>query len=244
MYSSLLDAPVNTELTLLRIDEPRFAEWLKRLGLFPGNSIIRHDSEVQYNPVRVRGTKGDVIIPAGLGIKVFVHVDGSDERKPLVEMQRKERGHVETMSCGMGCVRSLAKMGLSENEKVTFIRSLPHMDYITLISKKEHTRLSEGEAARIWGECQGQGEVQFYFAKQGAPFNVHEIIGGKKAQEHLQTHGVQPGSTIVLEAIEQASELHQPGFDPLIISSPGGLRLYLNPVQAGKIVVKAKEAEG
>ncbi len=247
MYSSLIDAPVNTDLILLQIVEPHCAEWLKRMGLFPGSQIVRHGSEIQYNPVRVRGSKGDVIVPAGLGIRVFVHLDDGGERIPLVEMERKQTGHVESMSCGRGCITALARMGLLENEPVTFIRSLPHMDYITLLSKKERTRLSEGEAARIWGVSSVDGEeqesIQFYFARQGVDFHVQEIIGGKKAQMHLKTHGVAPGTIIMLETIEQARELHQPGVDPVVVSSSGGLRLYLDPVQAGHIIVKTKEAE-
>lgn len=241
MYSSLIDAPVNTDLILLEIVEPHLAEWLKHLGLFVGSHITRHDSEIQYNPVRVRGAKGDVIIPAGLGIRVFVHLD-SGERKPLVEMQRKESGHIETMSCGHGCVTSLARMGLVQDEEITFVRSLPHMDYVTMISRKEHTRLTEGEAARIWGICAGDTEeMQFYFARQQVPFTVKEIVGGQKSQLHLKTHGVHVGSVLILNAIEPARELHRPGEQQIIISSHGGLRLYLAPRQAGKIVVKSRE---
>ncbi len=242
MYSSLIDAPIHTDLILLEITRPELALWLQRLGLFVGSHLIRHDEEVNFHPVRVRGTKGDVVVPAGLGIKVFVHLV-TGERKPLVEMKKMEKGHIETMSCGQGCIQALSHLGIEENTDVTFVRDLPHMDYITVIDRKERTRLSEGEAARLWGKCEGGPETQFYFAEQKKPFSVQKIIGGRKIREHLKTHGVQPGSTLVLESIKQTQELHKPGMEPVTISSPGGLRLYLNRNQAGSIIVKSAVPE-
>ena len=238
MYSALIDAPIHTDLVLLEITKPELGSWLQRLGLFVGSTIIRHDEEVNYHPVRVRGTKGDVVVPAGLAIKVIVHSE-SGERKPLVEMKKKEQGHIETMSCGRGCINALSHLGIEEDSDVVCIRSLPHMDYVILIDKTIRTRLSEGEASRLWGKYEGEDEIQFYFAKKKKSFLVKEIIGGRQIQEHLKTHGVEPGSTLVLEKIEQTRELHKPGARPITISSPGGLRLYLNPTQAGKIIVRS-----
>lgn len=242
MYSALIDAPIHTDLVLLEITKPELASWLQRLGLFVGSTIIRHDKEVNYHPVRVRGTKGDVIVPAGLGIKVVVHSE-TGERKPLVEMKKKEQGHIETMSCGRGCVQALSHLGIEEGSDVVFIRSLPHMDYVTLIDNTVRTRISEGEASRLWGKCEGEEETQFYFSTKNKPFLVQEIIGGRQIQEHLKTHAIEPGVTLVLEKIEQTRELHKPGARPITISSPGGLRLYLNPAQAGKIIVKSASWE-
>ena len=242
MYSALLDAPIHTDLVLLKVTRPELASWLQRLGLFVGSTIIRHDEEVNYHPVRVRGRKGDVVVPAGLGIKVLVHSE-TGERKPLVEMQRKEKGHIETMSCGVGCIQALSHLGIEEDTDVVFIRALPHMDYVVIIDKTIRTRLSEGEAARLWGKYEGEEETQFYFAKKQKRFSVKEIIGGRLIREHLKTHGVEPGATLVLEKIEQTRELHEPGARPITISSPGGLRLYLNPAQAGRIIVKTVEQE-
>jgi Fe2+ transport system protein FeoA len=242
MYSALIDAPIHTDLTLLEITSPKLASWLQRFGLFIGSTIIRHDEEVNYHPVRVRGTKGDVVVPAGLGIKVIVHSE-TGERKPLVEMKKKEKGHIETMSCGRGCIQALSRLGVEEDSDVVFIRSLPHMDYITLIDKIVRTRISEGEASRLWGKCEGEEETQFYFATKNKPFLVQEIIGGHQVKEHLKTHAIEPGASLVLENIEQTSELHKPGVTPVTISSAGGLRLYLNPAQAGKIIVKSADRE-
>ncbi len=243
MYSSLLDAPVHTDLTLLDVTHPGLERWLQRLGLYAGSHLMRHNEEINYFPVRVRTSRGDVVVPAGLGIRVFVHVN-SGERKPLVEMQRKEQGHVETMSCGRGCIQALAHLGLEEEAAVTFIRALPHMDYVSLIDRRERTRLSEGEAARLWGRGEDGVDRQFYFATRNQPFAVREIIGGRKVREHLRTHGISPGCSLVLESIEQTQELHKPGSEPVTISSPSGLRLYLNRTQAGQVVVKSIVRQG
>ena len=242
MYSALIDAPTHTDLVLLEITKSELASWLQRLGLFVGSTIIRHDEEVNYHPVRVRGSKGDVVVPAGLGIKVVVHSE-TGKRKPLVEMKRKEQGHIETMSCGRGCVQALSHLGIEEDSDVVFIRSLPHMDYVTLIDNTVRTRISEGEASRLWGKCEGEEETQFYFATKNQPFLVQEIIGGRQIQKHLRTHAIEPGVTLLLEKIEQTRELHKPGARPITISSPGGLRLYLNPTQAGNIIVKSAARE-
>lgn len=238
MYSSLIDAPVHADLVIVEVLRPELAQWLNRLGLFTGGHIVLNDEEIAYHPVRVRGDKGDVIIPAGLGLKILVHTE-NDARIPLVEMQRKEKGHVEALSCGRGCIQALEQLGIRKDTNLTLIRSLPHMDYITIISRKVRTRLSEGEAARIWGRCEGGDETQFYFAPQNKPFDVLSLIGGRKIQNHLATHGIQPGCTLVLERIEQTRELHAPGVKPIAVTSAGGLRLYLSPSQAERIIVKA-----
>lgn len=237
MYSSLIDAPVNTDLVMLQVTSPRLEAWLQRIGLFTGSKIIRHDQEFNFSPVRVKAEKGDVIIPAGLAMKIYIHLD-SGEKIPLTEMKKKDRGHVEILSSGKHAETILARLGLKENSEVVFLRSLPHMDYITVVNKKERTRLSEGEAARIWGHSGDEVHSQFYFAQQQTPFIVKEIMGGKESCDHLETHGVAPGSELLLEAIEQAQSLHQPVAEPITISSPNGLRIFFTPQKAGQVIVR------
>jgi len=243
MLASLLNAPVHTDLVLLEVTQPGLRQWLQRLGLYAGSHLMRHDDEVRYHPVRVRTSRGDVVVPAGLGIRVFVHV-ASGERKPLVEMEKREVGHVETMSCGHGCVEALRHLGLEHEAQVTFIRALPHMDYVTIIERRERTRLTEGEAARLWGEGKDGIERQFYFATRNQSFLLLEIIGGRKVQEHLRSHGIMPGCRLTLEAIEQTQELHIPEVQPIAISSQSGLRLYLSRLQAGQVIVKSQGRPG
>ncbi|MGI6657067.1 MAG: hypothetical protein ACOX5Z_09645 [Desulfobulbus sp.] len=237
MTTSLLQAPEQILLVLEEIRRPGLARWLERLGLYAGGTLVRHAQEICYFPVRIRSRSGDVVVPAGLGTRVFVHVE-SGERKPLVEMERGERGHVEASSCGMGCASAMARLGIGEEEEITFIRSLPHMDYVTVIDQKFRTRITEGEAARLWGTTADGVETQFYFAPRNQRFTVTEILGGRRVQEHLETHWVRCGSSLVLETIEQAKELHAPGREPVVISTPDGLRLYLDQEQARHIRVR------
>ena len=76
MYTSLIDAPVNQELVLLEVMKPKLTDWLQRMGIFTGSTLMRLDEEIRYHPARVRGDLGDVVIPAGLGIKIFIHSEG------------------------------------------------------------------------------------------------------------------------------------------------------------------------
>lgn len=239
MYTSLYNAPINTPLVLLQVENLFLSKSLQRLGLFEGSRLMRRDEEITFHPLRIRGPKGDVVVPAGMAGKVVVHLD-SGERFPMVEMEPDTHGHIEAMTCGMGAVKGLAKLGLKEGSEVTCIRKLPHMDYLTVIDRKERTRLSEGEAAKIWGRSNGD-KMQFFFSRQGRPFVVEEILGGPKSTEYIHTHGVAPGKTLILESIEHARELHWPksGAAEIIISTSAGLRLYLKKSEAKQIVVRA-----
>jgi len=240
MYSSLIDAPVNTQLVISQVTNPGLETWLKRAGLFTGAWVVRHDEELNFAPVRVKASKGDVIIPAGLAMKIYVHLD-SGEKVPLTEMKKKDKGHVEFLTSGRHAERFLSRFGLEEGRELVFLRSLPHMDYITVIDGRERTRLSEGEAARIWGRHDSGDAIQFYFAQNHTPFIVEDAMGGPMAIEHLKTHGVTPGGTLELETIEQAQSLHLPMNEPVIVSSPGGLRLFINPKSAGQIIVRTED---
>ncbi len=242
MYYPIIDAPINKELELIKVKGESTRKWLRHLGLFEGANIIRHGDDVQYRPVRVRGTLGDVVVPSGFGIKTIVHLDYSDTRCPLTEMPRKSRGHIETIAGGVGVREGLKTLGLVEDGPIHFVRTLPHMDYVTIINHRQRTRLSEGEAAKIWGEYNGNKKAgiagQFYFSRKGEEFVVRGILGGRQSEAHLASHGVQKGDKLYVETVEQAQEVHRPIASPIVVSGSGGLRLYLSPGQAAKIVVK------
>lgn len=243
MAFSLDRAQVYSELVLLAVRNPELERRLQRLGLFAGSRLTRLNDDVQYHPVRVRGGKGDVVVPAGLAMRLIVHLDNG-ERKPLVEMRAGENGHVESATGGRECSRGLDFLGLAEESRVTLVKTLPHMDYVTVIERKERTRLSEGEAARIWGGLSGREPAQFFFADRNRDFVVDEVFGGPRMRDHLCSLGIKPGTTIMLEAIERTRELHTPGSETIILSSPGGLRLYLNQGQAGLILVDIAAEQG
>nr|WP_319392277.1 FeoA domain-containing protein [uncultured Desulfobacter sp.] len=239
MYSSLLDAPVNTELVLLEVTNPALEKWLQRMGLFTGGRIIRQDEDNNFYSVRVNGENGDVVIPAGMVLKLYIHL-ASGEKIPLTQMEKGQEGHVEIHSGGRFIEKSLAKLGLPVGGNLRFVRALPHMDYLVLINRRERTRLSEGEAARIWGHCPGTDATQFYFAKKDFDFEVTEVMGGPRGVQHLETHGVTVGEKLTLESIDQAISLedHGPVSTPVAISSPGGLRLFLTPEKASAVIVR------
>jgi Fe2+ transport system protein FeoA len=239
MYSSLLDAPVNTELVLLQVTNPVLEKWMQRMGLFTGGYIIRHNEEFNFYSVRVSGENGDVVIPAGMVMKLYIHL-ASGEKIPLNEMEKGQEGHVEIHSGGQFIEKSMALLGLPVDGNIRFIRSLPHMDYLVLINRRERTRLSEGEAARIWGHYPGEDATQFYFAKKDLDFEVAQLMGGPRGIRHLETHGVTAGETLTLESVDQAISLqdHGPASTPVTISSPGGLRLFLPPEKAGAVIVR------
>ncbi len=243
MYTSLLDAPVNTGLTVVRITTLELGQWLNHLGIYSGSVLMRHGDEFNFHPVRIRAAAGDVVVPAGMAIKAVVHVQ-SGERKPLTEMEKNDNGHLETIAGGRGCVNALKKLGLEIDSEITFIRALPHMDYVILVDQQQRTRLSEGEAARIWGLGKDGLSRQFYFARRGEEFKVTEILGGKKVSEHLATHGIAEGHTLLLERIEQAQQAHTPNERSVTVSSLSGLRLYLSHRQAEQIIVTCSDEEG
>ncbi len=240
MYSSLLDAPINTELVILEITEPSLETWLNRLGLFVGGKLTRHDQDFNYYSVRVRGPKGDVVLPAGLATKVYAHLNDGNII-PLTEMKKNQEAHIEIHSGGVYLAESLERLGLKEDTQIKFLRALPHMDYITVINRKERTRLSEGEAAKIWGFCEKGQKSQFYFAKPNQAFEVTDIMGGPQGVRHLKTHGVTPGVSLVLETVEAAQGLHAPRTQSVTVSSPQGLRLYLAHEKAGAVIVRTGE---
>ena len=237
MPTSLLNAEPQKQLILHAVQDLSLAIWLQRLGLAAGSPLVRRAEEAAYHPVRIRTSAGDAVVPAGMAMKIFVHGE-SGLRKPLVEMARGEKGHIEAMTCGRHCEQGLARFGLAVNQEIECIRPLPHMDYITRTAAGLRTRLSEGEAARILGR-HAEGEViQFYFAVRNKEFTVTGLWGGRGSREHLAGHGVREGGGLVLEGIVQAAELHKPVLAPVTISSAGGLRLYLTQAQARNIVVE------
>ena len=239
MYSSLLDAPVNTELVVLKVTNPLLEKWMQRMGLFTGGHIFRQDEDFNFYSVRVSGENGDVVIPAGMVMKLYIHL-ASGEKISLNLMEKGQEGHVEIHSGGRFIEKSLVRLGLPVGGNIRFIRSLPHMDYLVLINRRERTRLSEGEAGRIWGHYPGKDATQFYFAKKDLDFEVTEVMGGPRGVKHLKTHGVTVGERLTLESIDQANSLqeHGPACTPVTISSPGGLRLFLTPEKASAVIVR------
>jgi Fe2+ transport system protein FeoA len=176
-----------------------------------------------------------------MAMKIVVHSD--DQRKrPLVEMQPGETGHIEGLTGGSELTGALKTLGLEPDDHVRFIRRLPPMEYVTVIAGGGRVRLTEGMAAKLWGRMQGQ-ELQFVSARVGEPFEVTRILGGRGARRMLKTRGIETGNILTLEGVAQAQSLSTNVQNPLVIASREGLRLFLRQDEGDQILVLEAEQE-
>ena len=237
MLTSLENAPYGVHLVLSRMNDPRLAEKFARMGLHPGETLTRLDESVEPGPVRIRGPVGEVILAAGMASKVIIHHD-DDHKTPIMEMHPGEQGHVEGLICGSGLEKGLAVLGIRENDRIEMLRRIPPMQYEALVDG--HTvRLTEGTAAKIWGEMNGK-MMQFAMAGTGRPFLVHQILGGRRAMALLHTEGINAGKTITLGRVSPARSMGEGGSNQSVIQAASGLRIYLRPDQTRKILVRPK----
>ncbi len=242
MYTSLSQAPCGRTLTLAKVENPNLEMRLRRMGLFEGKQLIRLDEEVLIQPVRVRGPKGEFILGGGMASRIVVHLD--DGRKlPLPELKPGERGHVEGITCGSALEKSLDILGAKENDEITLIRKIPPMEYVTVVEKEGRVRLNEGLAAKIWGRM-GEHHLQFACSSVREKFEVTDILGGRRVREALAVQGVIPGKTLILEGVEPAGTLFMGQQNHLlIISTPDGLRLFLQEREGQRIFVRVSEED-
>lgn len=238
-HQPLTTAPLGKPLELIKVMAPDLAIRLSRMGLFEGSYLTRMEQEVQMQPVRIRGPKGESVLGGGMAMKTVVHMD--DGRKyPLAEMKKGEKGHIEGLSGGTKHAENMKVLGLFENTEVEILRKLPPMEYTTLIEGEKRVRLSEGMATKIWGRMEEE-TLQFVSARTGVPFVVEKILGGSKSCCMLNEFRIQPGTTISLEHIAMAQSLKIGVRNPIVISSHDGLRLFLEPHHAEQILVRAAD---
>ena len=236
MIVPLTDAPFGKYLLLVKVTNPDLALRLRRMGLFEGNEVQRLEEEVLVQPVRVRGHKGDAVIGGGMGTKIVVHLDNG-KRLPLIEMAPGETGHIEGLIGGSGLSGTMETLGFKIEDRISLVRKLPPMVYVTIIENKGRMRLPEGIAAKIWGQVENKN-LQFVFARKGEKFYVRKLLGGANAKQMLLSRGIEPGKILVLDGVEQAQNLHHGIRNPLIISSRDGLRLFLQPDEGQQLFVR------
>lgn len=241
MYLPLTKAPFGKPLVLVKVLNPDLASHLKRMGLFEGSELMRLDEEVLVQPIRVRGPKGEAILGGGMGTKIVVHLDDGREL-PLMEMKPGETGHIEGLTGGAALSDALNILGLNMNDRITLVRKIPPMEYVTVVEKGERVRLTEGMAAKIWGRMQ-ESPLQFVSAQTGKKFYVQKILGGRNARQMLASRGIEPGKVLVLEKVELAQCLVMGKQNPLIISSREGLRLFLEQKEGDRILVREVGSE-
>jgi Fe2+ transport system protein FeoA len=203
---------------------------------------MRLDEEVLIQPVRVRGPEGEFILGGGMAFRIVAHLD--DGRKlPLAELKPGESGHVEGIMCGSALEKSLEILGAKENDEITFVRKIPPMEYVTVVEKTGRVRLNEGLAAKIWGRM-GEHSLQFACSSVREKFKFTDILGGRRVRDALAVQGVIPEKTLVLEGVEPAGTLFMNRQNHLlIISTPDGLRLFLQAKEGERIFVQVSEKD-
>lgn len=241
MYIPLSDAPVDRPLQLVKIDDASLAEQLRRMGISETSRFMRQEASVMQRSVRVAGKRGEAVIGPGMGGKVVVHLD-DDRRIPLVEMKRGESGHIEGITCGTPLQRTLETLGIGIDERITFLRALPPMDYIALADPTirgggRRVRIPEGAACKIWGTVEGTA-TQFCMGSPGKPFLVEAVLGGEGAAQNVRSYGIAPGTTMVLESVAPGHTIAIGDKHSIAISTSDGLRLFLEAGQARRIWVR------
>ncbi len=240
MLIPLTKAPFNQPLILVRIKNENFADRLQRIGLFEQSEIVRLDENLQIQSVRIRGAKGDAIMGGGMGLKTIIHLD--DGRKlPLLDMKPGESGHLEGITCGDALAHTLEVLGFSLDDPITMIRKLPPMEYIAITEFGLRIRLSEGDAAKLWGVVDNR-HTQFSLAPTGKKFEVTKILGGKRSRKKIKNLCVNPSSILTLEGVEQAQFLHLGAGvkSDVVITSHDGLHLHLPHREGERILVAVK----
>ena len=231
MLIPLDQAPFDQPLILERIDNQNLAERLQRMGLFEQDRIIRLDEKLLVHSIRIRGPKGDATLGGGMGVKTIIHLE-DDRKMPLSDMEPGETGHIEGITGGSALAHTLEVLGFRENDPITMVRKLPPMEYITVIEHGPRIRLSEGDAAKIWGTVNDK-QLQYSLTPINRKFLVTEILGGKRAHKKIKNMGIKPSSVLILEGVEQTRSFHLSLVSAhLVITSRDGLHLHL-PLHEG-----------
>ncbi|PIE68769.1 MAG: FeoA family protein [Deltaproteobacteria bacterium] len=238
MNIPLIDAPKNTTLLLSSVKGTALRHRLRRMGLFEGEQIVRLDEEVRVQPVRIRSEKGTVVVSGGMAMKIVVHLD--DGRKlPLMEMNPREQGHIEGVTCGRALQSALAILGIDLDARITFVRRLPPMEYVVETADAGLLHLPEGMAAKVVGTCGGK-KTQLVQATSGEPFVITHILGGKGGGTGM--YGMRVGDELMLNNVRSAQALPMGQIkSPVIVTSPAGLRLFFERMDAAGILVQLAE---
>ncbi|WP_421904078.1 FeoA domain-containing protein [Maridesulfovibrio sp.] len=234
MSLTLRNAPVEKNLMLKAVSSESLKNRLERMGLHIGSELeIMSEDSVQH-PVRIKGPQGEVLLAAGMASKVIVHHDDG-HKTPVFEMNPGEQGHIEGLTAGSQLEKSLKILGISEGDNIELVRCLPPMTYKTVVDGKQAS-LTEGMAAKVWGECDGVA-CQLATCGKGRPFAVKNVLGGPRAAKAISAVGIKPGATVTLETVEPARALGMTPAARIIIMTKEGLRLHLRPDQAETMLV-------
>ncbi len=223
------------QLIITDILDENLQNWLRKLKISKGDSITRLPDDAVLRPVRVKTPTGEVVLAAGMSAKIIVRHDDA-HTTPVIEMLPNESGQVVAMTCGEGLKIGLSVLGIQEGTRLTILRKLPPMTYHTQVGDQSFS-LSEGAAAKIWGEMGGR-QMQYVTSARGREFHVQQLLGGNRANQVLVDMGITPGKTITLQELAPASVIGRGGRAHLVMTTESGLRFYLRPDQADHLLVR------
>ncbi len=176
---------------------------LERMGLHIGSELeIMSEDSVQH-PVRIKGPHGEVLLAAGMASKVIVHHDDG-HKTPVFEMNPGEHGHIEGLTAGSQLEKSLKILGISEGDDIKLVRCLPPMTYRAVVDGKQ-TSLTEGMAAKVWGECDSVA-CQLQPAAKDV-LSQSKIFWADRERQNLYQPPVSPGATVTIETVEPARSI-------------------------------------
>lgn len=241
MKIKLDKAPSNKQLILTEVKDRSLLAKFEHLGLYENDIITRLEEDILIRPVKISSPSGIIIIGAGMGSKIVAHLD--DGRKiPVAELKKGESGHIEGIIGGTALAQTMETLGLKNDDRITFIRSIPPMEYTLMIDSKKRVRISEDIASKIWGVNEEGKHIQFSSASKGKKFVVEKIFGGKRSNEIIFLHGeIKPGSLLILEGVKPIETFDMNyglKYDsPVIITKSDGLRLIIHKAKCSSITV-------
>jgi Fe2+ transport system protein FeoA len=235
MLTPLTKAPLGISMAVYKVVGRGFGERMARLGVFVGTTLTRLGDAVSVSPVKVRGPLGEAVLSGSWAAKMVVHLD-DDRRLPLLECSPGETGHVEGVTGQDRVAESMAALGLTENDRITFVRRLPPMAYNALADGTSRVRLGEGMASKLLGQTPS-GLVQFCGVGVGEAFTVTEILAGENARQTFESLGVRPGTRLVLQSVTAGQVMRLARHNPVVCVTGDGLRLYFQEKDADRILV-------
>ena len=238
-FITLKDAPSGKILLVSTITGHDLALELAKTGLQEGVEIVKSREKVPLTALRVRGPKGDAILSGKMASMIMVHLDDGS-KAPLMDLKPGEQGHVEGLTATTPLTKAFAILGLKEDDRITLVRRLPPMAYITLINQKKRIKIPEATAAKIWGRMGGV-EMQFCSAQKGARFEVLELFGGPPRKAQMKSLGLEKGAELILEGVEGAQTVSVGEHHPVYVTTKDGLRILLHPQAARNTMVQVKD---
>lgn len=241
MTCTLVQAPFGRSLRITRIIGADFSARMSRLGLYEGARLLRINEAAKLGAVKVRTTLGETVLSGWLAGQVVIHLD-DDRRVPLLECRSLESGHVEGIT-GQDIVEdSLRALGITDGDRIQFLRRMPPMAYAFSVRGKGRASMSESMAAHVLGET-AAGPRQFSSVGVGEVLTVIRILPGEATPASLASLHVTEGAELTLVNVSASPELGKSADHPVACVTKDGMRLYFREQDAASIIVSAEVPE-